>query len=129
MWFLYQGFRADDADAKALYREYYCHTLELMAAAEAAAADAAQFAATPFAPTVETLGTVNLNPAYIIKMAANAERLRDTPPEVLGLPDVAGLLRGLPQPYYAGKARPVFDYTVSPFFRRSGAAQSRDAAQ
>lgn len=120
MWFLYQAFQAEDAEAKSVYREYYCHTLELMAAAEALCGDAARLAATPFAPTVETLGAVNHNAAYIIKMAANAEKLRDTPPALLELPDVAGLLRGLPLPYYAGKARPAFDYSVSPFFRRSG---------
>ena len=72
---------------------------------------------------MRTLGTVNHDAAYVIKMATNAEKLHDTPPAVLGLPpDVAGLLAGLPQNYYpeGGRPRPTFDYGANVLFRLAG---------
>ena len=133
--FLYEAHRAAGADRET-YRAFYRHTLAVLRAAEGlfvaraaglgAAARAArmdEFAASPFAPTVRTLGTVNHDAAYVIKMATNAEKLHDTPPAVLGLPpDVAGLLAGLPQNYYpeGGRPRPTFDYGANVLFRRAG---------
>lgn len=136
--FLFESHRAPDEALRVVYRNYYRHTLDVIGAAEKMVADrcdaaaddglraecAALFCQSPFAPTITTLGTVNHDAAYIIKMANNAEKLRDTPPSALNLDtDIAGLLRGLPQNYYPGgnKVRPTFDYDVSPLFRRAGA--------
>ena len=133
MWLLFEGHRAEPA-AAAVYRSYYAHTLEILRAAEGiyagmlAASKSAEsvmdsFAVSPFAPTLMTIGDLNLDSAYVIKMAGNAARLRDTPPPVLGLPaDIADLLRGLPANYYfeTAKQRPAFAYDANPLFRRSG---------
>ena len=81
------------------------------------------FAASPFAPTVNTIGTINNSAAYIIKMATNAEKTGDTPPEVLHLdPNIKQILVGLPMNYYpeTTKQRPSFDYTKNILFQRSG---------
>jgi hypothetical protein len=139
--FLFEAHRADGPD-RDVYRAYYVHTLEILRAAEAlvaerlgalgaeqaatAAALTDLFADSPFAPSVRTLGTVNNSAAYLIKMATNAEKLKDSPPPELGLdPGVASILVGLPANYYpkgaAGAApRPEFDYARSALFRRSG---------
>ena len=140
LWLLMGAMRADAEPDRAAFRGYYAHTLEILRAAEAlyagsiarggASADAEgaaldSFAASPFAPTIVTLGDRNLDASYIVKMAANAARLRDTPPAALGLDaDIAALLEGLPANYYpaTSKQRPVFDYDASPLFRRSGRA-------
>ena len=75
----------------------------------------------PFAPTISTFGTTNHDAAYTIKMATTAVALKDTPPPVLELDDnVVGTLDGLPRNYYPPKARPEFDYDISPMFRRAG---------
>jgi hypothetical protein len=133
---LLEAHRAGDPGARAAYRDYYAHTLAILRAAEGVYAEALSaagpaergalmdhFAASPFAPSVRTLGTANHDAAYLIKMAAYAERARDTPPPALGLPpDLAELLDGLPQNYYPETAerRPAFDYGRNVFFRRAG---------
>ena len=136
--FLFEAHRSD-GEARQVYLRYYGHTLEILRRAtglyagelgrlgsEEGAPRAAlmkAFAASPFAPVVSTIGTVNTSAAYIIKMATLADRLKDTPPASLNLePGLAGLLKGLPQNYYPAsqKPRPEFDYGQSPFFRRSG---------
>lgn len=134
--FLFEAHRSTGA-ARETYRAYYRHTLGVLRAAEDIFADRLQeldapaarealmeeFALSPFAPTVRTLGTINNDAAYIIKMATNAEKLRDTPPAALGLPpDVASILDGLPLNYYpgGGKPRPPFDYGANVLFRRAG---------
>jgi hypothetical protein len=130
LYFLQWASRSDGA-TRELYRSFYAHTLELLVAAEKAFADpfrergAELFARSPFGPSVRTMGTVNNDAAYAIKMAGYAARLRDTPPAALGLePGVAELLRGLPKNYYPSRreARPVFSYDDVPVYRRSGAA-------
>ena len=138
--FLFESHRAPDESHREMYRNYYRHALDVIGAAEKMVADRcdaaagddlraeclALFAQSPFAPTISTLGTVNHDAAYVIKMANNAEKLRDTPPPALNLDaNIAELLRGLPQNYYPGgnKVRPTFDYSVSPLFRRAGAAR------
>lgn len=133
--FLYEAHRADGAERSA-YTAFYAHTLEIVRAAEGLFARAAAeapgqrdailraFSESPFAPTVRTVGVANRSAAYVIKMAALAERLREEPPSGLGLPPgLAGLLAGLPPNYYpgGGKSRPPpYDYTQCAFFRRSG---------
>jgi hypothetical protein len=133
--FLYEAHRADGA-ARDIYTSYYLHTLAILREAEgvysarigeladdlaAQRALTEDYAASPFAPTVQTFGRVNTNAAYIIKMASRAEKLRDTPPESLHLdPNISDLLKGLPANYYTGKPRPTFDYSQSPLFHRSG---------
>ena len=140
LWLLYEAHRAEgDAARRDTYRAFYAHTLEVLRAAEdiyadtlgaadgpaARAAVMALFAASPFAPTVGTIGDCNLNASYVINMACNAQTLRDTPPAVLGLDaDVAGLLAGLPMNYYPAKSkpRPPFAYDANPMFGdRAGA--------
>jgi hypothetical protein len=132
---LYEAHRADGTTREILLA-YYQHTLAILRIAERAyaarmnerdpeicAAIASEFAASPFAPVVRTIGDVNTNAAYIIKMAGAAAKLRDTPPATLHLdPGIAGYLEGLPANYYpaTSKARPTFDYSQSPLFRRSG---------
>jgi hypothetical protein len=136
LWLLYEAHRAEgDAapERRDTYRAFYLHTLDVLRAAEdiyadtleatddpaARAAVMALFAASPFAPTVSTIGDRNLSASYIINIASNAQTLRDTPPAVLGLDaDVAGLLTGLPMNYYPAKAkpRPPFAYDANPMF-------------
>lgn len=136
VWLLCEAQRAGVAEE--VHRTFYAHTLEIVGAAVKIYADALEdltdspkaraaamdsFAASPFAPTVTTIGDLNLDAAYIIKMASNAARLRDTPPAVLNLEaDVANLLPGLPENYYPAKANqhPAFSYDANPLFRRSG---------
>lgn len=137
--FLFESQRAPPA-TKDVYRAYYCHTLDVIRAAEAVivgkmdAAGAAPtnaalaqlpelFGCSPFAPVTSTLGTINHDAAYIVKMATNAEKLHEQPPPALGLdPNITKLLVGLPQNYYPGgnKVRPTFDYEASALFRRAG---------
>jgi len=136
MWLLFEAQRADDGPQR-VYRAFYAHTLEILREAEEIYADLLEaadspadraavmdsFAASPFAPTVTTIGDLNLDASYIIKMAGNAEKLRDTPPAALNLDaDIAGLLVGLPANYYpaTSKQRPTFSYDANPLFRRSG---------
>ena len=144
LWFLYRAHRATGR-VRETYREYYTHTIEIIDAADAlfaglldAARDDAEreaaldaFAASPFAPSVTTMGTTNHSAAYMIKMATSAAALRDVPPAALGLAaDLAARLDGLPHNYYpsTAKASPlaatdgVFDYSASALFRRGGEA-------
>jgi hypothetical protein len=136
LFFLFEAQRAEGA-AREVNRAFYGHTLAILRAAESIYADRLageedaaaravimeEFARSPFAPTTRTLGTTNHDAAYVIKMATNAGKLRDTPPPALGLdPNIASLLVGLPQNYYptTAKQRPTFDYGASVLFRRSG---------
>jgi hypothetical protein len=136
LWLLFEAQRAE-AGPRAVYRDYYAHTLEILQEAEGLYADALEvaegpaehaavmdsFAASPFAPTLTTIGDLNFDAAYIIKMAGNAERLKDRPPAALNLDaDIADLLVGLPMNYYpaTSKQRPAFAYDANPLFRRSG---------
>jgi len=137
LWLLFEAHRAGPGKVRGIYRTYYNHTLEILRAAETVYADVLDaetnpevraklmdvFAHSPFAPTLDTLGTVNNNAAYVIKMATNAMKLRDTPPPVLNLePDIAKLLDNLPGSYYpaTAKKRPVVDYEANPLFHRAG---------
>lgn len=136
LYFLYEAHVARDAATRTVYKSFYCHTLALLAAAEqlfvarrAASAPSNQvealFAASPFAPTTQTIGSVNTDAAYIIKMARYAEMLKDSPPDVLNLePSIASLLEGLPANYYpaTAKQRPSFIYEACHLFDRSGRA-------
>ena len=128
LYFLCASFR-QPAQA-ALYRGYYTSTLEIIDAAEEIYRDASSeaaaqdFAKSPFAPSVETMGSVNTDAAYLIKTASSAARLADSPPAVLGLDaGVAQILSGLPANYYPArhKAHPAFDYASCALFQRSGA--------
>ena len=136
LWLLFEAQRAE-AGPRAVYRAFYAHTLEILHSAEGLYADALEaadglaehaavmdsFAASPFAPTLTTIGDLNFDAAYIIKMAGNAERLRDRPPAALNLDaDIADLLVGLPMNYYpaTSKQRPAFAYDANPLFRRAG---------
>jgi hypothetical protein len=128
LWFLFRAHQ----DKSPTYREFYNHTLAILRAAETLFADnggdAALFAASPFAPVLSTLGDLNHDPAYVIRMATNALKLREKPPPALQLGDITGLLDGLPQNYYPDgkKARPVFDYAACRQFRRAGELSKPD---
>jgi hypothetical protein len=141
LWLMSEAHRSDGNAIRDVYRAYYAHTLEILREAEnifakliADESDPATatclmdtFAHSPFAPTVNTLGTVNHDAAYVIKMANSAGKLRDHPPAVLNLPmDLAAILPGLPSSYYpgGGKIRPSFDYSANPLFHRGGAART-----
>jgi hypothetical protein len=136
LWLLFEAQRAE-AGPRAVYRDYYAHTLEILQEAEGLYADALEvadgpaehaavmdsFAASPFAPTIMTIGDLNFDAAYIIKMANNAKKLKDKPPAALNLDaDIADLLVGLPMNYYpaTSKQRPAFAYNANPLFHRSG---------
>jgi hypothetical protein len=131
--YLLQWANRTDGAVREVYRTYYAHTLEVVKAAEDLFMDAFDadpklvadlFEKSPFAPSVRTLGTINTDAAYVIKMAGYAARLHDRPPEVLGLEsDIAGALKGLPLNYYPGRpgsSRPQFNYGDCPLYRRSG---------
>lgn len=137
LWLLFEAHRESDIDKRNIYRNFYVHTLEIINAAESMytlfiANDTndnmnddiiTNFAMSPFAPTLSTIGNVNLDAAYIIKMATNAEKLKDVPPLILNLDNnIAELLVGLPTNYYpaTSKQRPIFKYDASILFRRSG---------
>jgi hypothetical protein len=133
LWLLYRAFRAGEGAERETFRAFYAHTLEALAAAGrlfagalagaadpgARAAVLAAFVASPFAPSVETLGGSNVDAAYSIAVASAAERAREAPPPVLGV-DAAGLLQGLPANWRPPGARPPFDYTANPLFGRDG---------
>jgi len=125
LFFMFESFRAKTDAARAVYRDYYAYTLEVIAAAEkicaaAGEAGARLFAMSPFAPTVRTIGTVNHDAAYLIKVALSATVLQDTPPAVLAVSsDIKSRLEGLPTNYYFNN-RQAFDYNACAFFKRSG---------
>ena len=135
LWFLFESQR-DDIH-KDVYRSFYAYTLEIIKYAEniyvnminslpteiGRQAAMTSFATSPFAPTISTIGDLNLDASYIVRMASNAERLNDIPPPILHLdPDVTNILIGLPFNYYpaTSKKHPQFSYETSYLFRRSG---------
>lgn len=137
MWLLFEAQRTTDENNKNIYHTYYVHTLEILNVAEIIYADKinadasseellmASFATSPFAPTLLTIGDVNLDASYIIRMAGNAAKLKDIPPKILNLEeDVANILIGLPTSYFpaTSKKRPIFSYDENLLFRRSGLA-------
>lgn len=128
LWFLVEAHRATSDAVRTIYRSYYMHTLTILREAEAHYAqgdDAAEkFAASPFAPTVATIGDTNNDSAYNIKMAEAAIAANEFPPTALGVPAaVLRGVRGLPaRGYYpgSGKPRPGFNYSGCALFRRGG---------
>ena len=126
MWLLFESFRADDTGVRQLYRAYYADTLRMIADAENiyASADIGEFSHSIFAPTVSTIGDVNYDNSYIIRMANNARSLNEEPPLSMGLPkNISTMLSGLPANYNPGrskKSRPIFDYENHVLFIRSG---------
>lgn len=130
--------------APSVYLDYYRHCQEVVAEAHeifadrlarAAGADDARkvmdlYAASPFAATVTTVGTANVNPAYCIILAEAVKAVKGDPPtHVPGLLEFIKQLEGLPTNYFPGgkKTRPVFDYDQCALFRRSGAALDASA--
>jgi hypothetical protein len=141
LWFLFEAHRAATTAHRTLYRTYYAHTLTILREAEALfsarlgqaisgreGAVMDEFAASPFAPSITTIGVANTDTTYIIKMADNAEKARETLPEALGVrADAGALIKGLPpRGYYpgGGKPRQAFDYNGCILFRRAGQARS-----
>ncbi len=138
LYFLAEAQYATTATARATAATYYGATLKMLAGATkltAAAAAKIQDAAardkyinsSPFMLTTRTMGDVNQDPAFRIRMAATVRDLQTDPPASLHLGTLAELkqgLEGLPGNYYPGKARPQnsapFDYTKSPHFARAG---------
>lgn len=134
MWLLCESHRY--VCNRSTYRTFYRHTIEIIAVAESIYTDLSvrgdakmqqeivnSFATSPFAPVLSTIGNINMDSSYIIKMAANAQKMKDNPPAVLNLsPDIADILVGLPKGYYpeTSAERPEFDYSANLLFRRSG---------
>jgi hypothetical protein len=128
LWFLYRHH----VTKKPIYLNYYKHTLDMIEYAETVAAEAPQDALeyfftkfAPFAPVLTTLGDVNHNMAYTIKMAGIIQQLHESkpPPEIFQLkPDINSMLVGLPANYYPenAKQRPTFNRDGNALFLRSG---------
>ena len=132
MWFLFKSLQIKS------YKAFYVHILEIINCAEEIYArvldktnDIATkmaimetFMSSPFGPVLTTIGNINHNAAYVIKMANNAAKLQDVPPSSLNLDkNIANLLKDLPSNYYpaTSKQKPTFDYTANVLFRRAGA--------
>lgn len=137
VWFLVEAQLTNDSNEVAIYRAFYLHVLEIIKVAEQIYVDLINssnseelikaaidnFAISPFAPVLTTLGNVNHDAAYIIRMAGNSGMLHDIPPESLNLDkNISDLLVGLPINYYPAKEKPqpVFSYDINPLFARSG---------
>jgi hypothetical protein len=124
LYFLFEAHRST-GDTRILMTKYYLWTLAMInAAAATKVKDLAKFvSASPFFPSVQTLGDVNHDSAYMIKMASTVKEVGGTPPESLHLDaSIKTILTGLPQNYYPsdGKKRPTpFEYG-SALFRRAG---------
>jgi len=137
VWFLVEAQLTTDINEVAIYRSFYLHVLEIIKHAEQIyfdiinSANSAElvkeaidnFTASPFAPVLTTLGNINHDSSYIIRMAGNSGILHDTPPKSLNLDtNISDLLVGLPINYYPAKEKPqpVFSYDINPLFARSG---------
>jgi hypothetical protein len=122
--FLYYAHRAD-GPTKLIYRAFYAHLLEVMRVAETLYED---FSASPFAPTVDVIGTINHAPSYIVQIASSAARLREAPPAALGIAageHVDRVLAGLPTNYFPARSRvhPEFNPKDCLLFQMSGAEE------
>lgn len=135
--FLYEAHVSEGED-RDLYVEYYSATLCLLEAADLLIAALraeepgpkvpeetyrAFVECSPFGLTVRTLGDVNHDASYLIRLAGSARNVGDTPPGV----DPADLLdlAKVPPKYFPGGFRdtgnhPSFDYEASIAFKRSG---------
>ena len=122
--FLYYAHRAD-GPTKLIYRTFYAHLLEIMRVAETLYED---FSASPFAPIVDVIGTINHAPSYIVQIATSAARLREAPPPALGIAageHVDRVLAGLPTNYFPARSRvhPEFNPKDCLLFQMSGAEE------
>lgn len=132
LWFLFKSLQIKS------YKAFYVHILEIINCAEeiyvrvldktndiaTKMAIMETFMSSPFGPVLTTIGNINHNAAYVIKMANNAAKLQDVPPSSLNLDkNIANLLKDLPSNYYpaTSKQKPTFDYTANVLFRRAGA--------
>jgi hypothetical protein len=135
LFFLLEAHLAPDAGARDAYVDFYTGTLRLLELADAvisalrAAGGGPEVPAdkyrafvdsSPFGLTVKTLGDANHDASYLIRLAASAKALGDTPPGVD--PAELAALAVAPPKYFpaAGKSsRPRFSYDV-PAFQRDG---------
>jgi hypothetical protein len=128
---------ADSAAGRALYVTYYRATLAILAAGDSALAELAAVrgtgaagegaafhrlvAASPFGLTVQTLGGLNLSPAYMLRLCRSASHCGDTYP--VGL-DSETCLPGVKRPatYYParGTPPPTFDYSEESAYQLAG---------
>lgn len=128
-WLLCQHFRTGEL----VYREYYCHAMSVIEAAEELFAEAGNsvpeealraFGASPFAPTIDCIGTANTNASYTIRVANTIAQLGDVPPagsyySRLILEETTGLPRSTYDPS-DGRGRAPYDYRASRHFRHDG---------
>jgi hypothetical protein len=131
LYFLAEAHR--NPDGRDVYLAYYNHLLEILLAADvifgmSTAPDVLDlYAQSPFGLTVRTLGDINNDSAYIVKMATVVSRTALEPAPVLRLPtNLASYLQGLPENYYPSTARrrPAFDYGACRLFARAGEVSS-----
>jgi hypothetical protein len=124
LWFLYKNHITGDQN----YLNYYAYTMNMIKAAEIQYG--AEFINSPFAPSLETIGKINHDPSYAIRMANSVLQTgKAAPPKIFEVePDVANgsILQGLPLNYYPapGKTRPTFDYNANKLFLRAGQEMS-----
>ena len=121
LWFLFQFFQTGNQ----IYKNYYAHTLEMLKISEELLSDMDVFSASPFAPPITYIGSVNHNHAYVIKMASISQAIKQPPPAALHLSsNISEILPGLPVNYYPRienkKNHPVFDYDGNILFLRNG---------
>jgi len=134
LYFLSEAHRAA-GPARAMFAQYYVWTLEILKAAVAQAKSLEDFTAkTPYSLSVQTLGKINQDVAFRIRMF---RAVRETegkngadPPAALNLGTMAELEKltsGLPPDYFSGRTRPPpFDYSKNELFMRDG--RERQAA-
>lgn len=144
LYFLYEAHVAREPENRDLFVRFYRATLELLAVAgdaierlrtqdggpEVPAEVYRRFVeGSPFGLTVQTLGDVNHDASYLIRVAGSARAVGDTPPPATGI-DPAALpdLADVPARYYPRGAKeghdkgrpPPFDYAANPAFQRAG---------
>lgn len=125
LWFLYKNHITGNQS----YLNYYAHTMTMIRCAEEQYGE--DFINSPFAPSLQTIGSINHDPSYDIRMANSILQTgKSAPPEIFGVnANVAdgSILLGLPLNYYPapGKSRPNFDYSANKLFLRSGQVDAR----
>jgi hypothetical protein len=133
LYFLHNAQTGNDRE---LFLKYYKFTLKMLSAADVALSKHCKHVpkdifrkvinSTPFMLTTRTLGKLNYNEAYRIRLSSDIQqshlKLPQNSPLLYNLPNLVDL----PENYYPGSARyqtqprPSFDYNSNSMFRRSG---------
>ena len=110
-----------DSKNKELYYKYYSILFEMMMIAKDLLSDEL-FVKSPFAPSIETMGSDNYSNGYIIQIAGmlkglNAKEMPGFLHLDIGIKD---LLLNLPRGYTPGSPQVDFDYSKNQLFKRDG---------